>query len=144
MPSQSPNFAGFREAQNRLRETFGKDLNFFSYPPIEYPPGTQLNPESGEPYDPEVTPVSEEKVTTTVRCSVITRPVNGSPPRDQATKKALGWLKQEGIVLSVDISDYHLVRDATEVEYAGDTYTIRDDHHDYLGEYDRWLFFATL
>lgn len=145
MTSPSPNFDGFREAQSRLRQQFGLDLTWISRPDPVWPNGTEINPESGEPYDPEVQPVNGEEVKTIVRTSVVTRPIGGSAPvGDQVSKKAIGWLKEEGIVLIVDTDLYHLVRDATEVEYGGDTYTIRDDHHDYLGPVDRWLFYATL
>lgn len=144
MSSPSPNFEGFRAAQATLRQHFGQDLAFISYPDEEYPPGTEINPESGQPYDPEVEPLDSTKVETIVRCSVVTTPIRGGGQNDNVVKKAIGWLKDGGIVLIVDIEDYHLVRDATEVEYAGNVYTIRDDHHDYLGPVDRWLFYATL
>lgn len=145
MGSPSPNFDGFKDAQRRLRQEFGQDLTWIT--PIDpvWPEGTQINPETGEPYDPTVEPTSSGETRTIVRTSVVTRPIHGRGAiKDEVSKKAIGWMKDEGIVLIVDTEDYHLVRDATEVEYAGDTYTIREDHHDYLGPADRWLFFATL
>jgi len=145
MTSLSPNFAGFAEAQKRLRQEFGQELAWISYPDPAYPEGTEINPDNDRPYDPEVEPVNGGEVRTIVLASVVTRPVAGSTSlKDSVVKKAIGWLEEGGIVLIVDIEDYHLVRDATEVEYAGDVYTIRDDDHDYLGPVDRWLFHATL
>lgn len=142
MGSPTPNFDGFREAQKRLRQSFGHDVVWISYAAATYPPGTELNPETGEPYDPEVVPTSGGELRTTVRCSIVSRQVSGSPPKDQVTKKAIGWMEMGGVVAIVDIEDYHLVRDAVEFEYAGDRYTIRDDTHDYLGPVDRWLFWG--
>lgn len=143
MASPSPNFAGFADAQRRLRQQFGQDLVWISYPESEYPPGTEINPETGEPYDPEVQPINGGEVRTNVSCNVVSRQISGSG-KDQVTKKALGWLEEGGVVFIVETSDYHLVRDATEVEYAGDRYTIRDDAHDFLGPVDRWLFWGTM
>lgn len=144
MSQPSPNFDGFREAQHRLRQQFGQDLPFIAPAEETWPVGTEINPETGRPYDPEVEPETSGEVRTIVRVNVVSRPIGGTPPKDQVTKKAIGWLKEGGIVLIVDIADYHLVRDATQVEYGGETYTIRDDEHDYLGPVDRWLLYATL
>lgn len=145
MVSPTPNFGGLAEAQRKLRQHFGQDLAWITPAEETWPEGTEINPESGRPYDPEVEPETSGEVRTIVRCNVVARPIGGKAPvGDQVTKKAIGWLKEEGIVLIVDIADYHLVRNATEVEYGGETYTIRDDDHDYLGPVDRWLFYATL
>jgi hypothetical protein len=142
--SPSPNFDGFREAQKRLRQQFGQDVTWISYTDGAYPPGTQINPETGEPYDPTIERINGSgEVRTIVKASVVSRQISGSG-KDQVTKKALGWLEEGGVVFIVDTDDYHLVRDATEVEYAGDRYTIRDDAHDFLGPVDRWLFWGTM
>lgn len=142
----TPDFEGFAAAQRRLRESFGHDLRFYS--PGEdpsWPPGTQLDPETDLPYDPTIEPVTGgDEVITTVRCSVVSRPMglSKSGVDGDAKLKALGWVEEGGIVIIVDIEDWEYVRDATKVEYADETYAIRMRDHDYLGAAERYLLWA--
>ena len=143
MPSPTPNFDGFADAQRRLRQQFGHELPWITPNDRTWPEGVELNPETAEPYDPTIEPTTSGETQTIVNTSVVSRQISGSG-KDQVSKKALGWLEEGGVVFIVDTTDYHLVRDATEVEYAGDRYTIRDDAHDFLGPVDRWLFWGTM
>lgn len=142
MALPTPNFAGFREAQERLRDHFGQDLIFTTPGEKTWPEGTEINSDTGLPYDPEVTPVESPQTQVHVSCNVVKDGV-GSGGNDEATKTAAGWLKDGGIVIIVDISDWNLVRNATTVVYADDTYTIRDSRHDFIGSVDRYLIWAT-
>lgn len=144
MPA-TPNFAGFQEAQARLREQFGHDITFLTEGVDTYPPGTELDPESGEPFDPSIEPTATSDVATVVHCSVVSRPMglSRSGVDDSVKREAIGWVEEGGVVLIVDIEDWADVRDADSFEYADETYSIRQTEHDYLGEAERYLIFGS-
>lgn len=141
----SPDFTGFRDAQVRLRDNFGHDLSFYTPVAASYASGVALDPESGDPYDPTLSPTSGGGFTaTTVRVSVVARPMGLSKHGidDDARKTAIGWLERGALVLVVEPEDWPLVSAATEVEYANERYAIRQTDHDYLGPVDRYLIYA--
>lgn len=143
--SASPNFEGFADAQARLRENFGHDLSFFIPALATWPAGVELDPETGEPYDPTIEPeTGGDFAAVTVKAAVVSRPMGLSRRGiDDSTKRtAIGWMEEGGIVLIVDADDWSLIEDATEVEYADERYTIRQTDHDYLGPVDRYLLYA--
>lgn len=143
--SVTPDFEGFADAQDRLRENFGHDLTFYIPQDETYPAGTALDPETGKPYDPTIEPESGgDFATVVVRCSVVSRPMGLSRrgTEDDVTLQAIGWVEDGGIVLICSAEDFGEISDATEVEYADERYVIRQTDHDYLGPVDRFVIYA--
>lgn len=145
MAPMAPDFAGFAAAQGRLREHFGHDITF--YLPGDaptYPPGTKVDPESGEPYDPTIEPsTGGEEVETVVRCNVVARPMGLSqrgisPDTERA---AIGWVEEGGVVLIIDTEDKAALvdPDAVGFDYAGERYEVRQRDDDFLGPVQRYL-----
>lgn len=142
----APNFNAFRDAQRRLRENFGRPITFYAPgTAAAWASGTQLDPETGLPFDPTIDPESGgDEVTTVVSCNVVSRPMGLSQRGiDDSTKqKAIGFMEQGGIVVIVDIEDWHLVSSATELDYADERYKVTQTDHDYLGPVERYLIWA--
>lgn len=143
MSGVAPDFDGFRDAQVRLRENFGKDLTFYTPGATTYPPGTPLN-EDGRPYDPTIQPSASGVTTQTVRVSVVSRPIGRSRGGMSApiSDEALGWVEAGDIVLIVDPEKLPPIKDATEVDYDGARWVIRTRDKDSLGPVDRYLLFC--
>lgn len=137
----SPDFEGFAAAQKALREKFGQDLTFAIPGEVTYPDGTPLDPETGKPFDPTIEPIESEESETTVRVSVVNRPIR-TGLSDESERKAIGWLEEGGVVLIVDPEDWPEIENATRVQFADEWYAIRQTDHDYLGEVDRYLVWA--
>jgi hypothetical protein len=75
--SIQPDIQGFITAQDRLRVVLGKDVTFFIRGTPVWPVGTQLNPETGRPFDPVIDPVSGAEETSVVkRAGVTFRPIH--------------------------------------------------------------------
>ena len=55
----TPDLQGFRDAQSELRQLFGQDITFQAKAAATWPLGTPIDPETNEPYDPTIEPVSE-------------------------------------------------------------------------------------
>lgn len=141
----TPDFAGFTEAQERLRAAFGHAIVFTIPGAVVWPPGTALDPESGTPFDPSVAPESTGETTTTVTVSVVDRPMGLSRRGidDSVERKAIGWVEEGGVVLIVNTEDWPLIRDAESFVYADSTYAIRQIEHDFLGAAERYLIYGS-
>ena len=72
MSGVTPDHAGFRDAQRRLRAAFGEPVRFLAPAVDEYPPGTRLDPDTGTPYDPTIEPIRSQP-STVVSCTVAQR-----------------------------------------------------------------------
>lgn len=137
--SVTPNLAGFRDAQRRLRDAFGQDVTF-RWPPTEtWPEGTALDPESGRPHDPVVKPV-----TSAPRSEVVKADVASSPGRkDNSDTTAFGELEVGDILLILNLEDGAVVAGATSFELpSGERYAIRATRDDGIGGIDRHLVFG--
>ena len=141
----SPSFAGFADAQARLREQFGHDLTFYTAGVPTWPPGVALDPETGTPYDPTIDPVDTGEAQAIVRVSVVSRPLGLSRTgvSDSSERKAIGWVEEGGVVLIVDPDDWDQVENATEFTYADERYAVRQTDHDYLGPVERYLIYGS-
>lgn len=69
----SADLEGFAEAQQLLRDQFGEDIDFYFPEEDAWPAGTQLDPESGQPFDPTVLPVASAIASTRVSGNLSTR-----------------------------------------------------------------------
>jgi hypothetical protein len=108
----SPDVAGFRAAQARLREVLGVDAVFIIASALTWPPDTPLDPETGRPYDPFLEPVTPEvDVQVTVRCSFVQRPLVAADP----TLSPIGSIDRGSAALVVAEADQPAVKDAVRV-----------------------------
>lgn len=133
--SVSPNIAGFKEAQERLRDKLGFDVTFYTPLPLTYPPGTPTDPETGVPYNPTIRPTASGFASASVRCSVVNRVfgLSRTGVEDQTESTALGIMSNTSLGLIMSEEDWPDVDEATEFEHLGIRYEIRDDTPDSLG-----------
>lgn len=130
--SASANMAGFLDAQQRLREQVGIDAVFVHPGQITWPAGTAINPETGEPYDPFVTPESSiPDQRETVRCGKLTRAMGAPEGRIEDT--AIGSMTAFGMALTFSLDDWDRVDGAETVEAEGDEWRVRQLRRDELG-----------
>lgn len=121
---QSPDIAGFKAAQTRLRDVLGTEANFKVPGPRTYPPGTQLDPQTSRPYDPAIRPLTEPVTTKTHKVGVLTRVPNA---RFEPEKSTWGGLRRgDTIIIQMDPAVATDVQDATEVEIKGLNFTISE------------------
>lgn len=127
-----PNLDGFAEAQQRLTEAMGDSVVLLAPLPTIYPPGTKLDPETQEPQDPWVIPLSSGWASATVKASVAFRPLRSSNEAENAEgplgiKGTLG-----GAAIFYDSDDWPLAEKATRLRYADREYAVEDrisDHN---------------
>jgi hypothetical protein len=133
-----PNLAGFREAQSRLIQEFGEDLTWFFPVEKSWPPGTPIDPETNEPYDPTIQPLASGFTSAVVKAGVISRPIGGarSALSDTIQVEPIGQVKTETIVLSVDYETWieEALDKATEVEVHSDRFRVNMTNEDQLGD----------
>jgi hypothetical protein len=124
--SVTPNLAGFYAASQQLRQTFGDQITFSVPQAPAWPTGTQINPDTGEPYSAMAVRSNPEFVTVTITASVILK--EASPLRPQADTEftAAGALSGMDIILDVADADYALVQDASEFSYATKNYRVEE------------------
>jgi hypothetical protein len=137
--SPSADTAGFREAQGRLRTMLGVDA-VFTVPPGEpvWPAGTELDPETGRPYDPFLEPESvEEAVEVTVRATFASRPLADADP----AATPIGSIDTGSAALILAASDYPPVVNARRVMVGPETYSIQLARHDQIAGYDRMILY---
>lgn len=71
-----PDMQGFFEAQTRLIRSTGSQVVLMFAVDDVWPPGTKLDPESGEPLDPWAVPISSGYASCAVSAAVGRRPAN--------------------------------------------------------------------
>jgi hypothetical protein len=124
----SPDLEGFRQAQIRLREKFGRDCIFLTPIEREWPLGVPLNTETGRPFDPTIEPSDGGGfASASMRALVI-----DSPPEGETTRTPAGWFEEGHMVLSLDIEDDP--SPATHVSTFDQLWEIRDIDVDGLGD----------
>lgn len=120
-----PDITGFFDAQARLREATGVDAVFRKKIPEEWPDGTQLNRETGRPFDPTVKPVSggghEEVV---IRCSIVTQ--LASHISGATAERAAGAFRDADIALGLPAARKGEIDGVAEVDVKGVVYRITD------------------
>lgn len=124
----TPDVAGFREAQERLNDELGEDVTFIALEAKVWPPGTPLDPESQEPFDPTIKPVSGGgEIATVVRCT----PIEGAVRAQDPTRISPSGVRDtEELVFSVKWFDEPLVADAVYVDHNGERYHVTDIKND--------------
>lgn len=122
--TDGPDIAGFQDAQERIRLALGQNVDFqIPIAPV-YPDGTQLDPETGEPYDPTVDPTSGGGNTiVTKKVVVCYAPIQGSKvPNEKGREGWQGVARGESCALLASVDDFPDIEPATgfvlnEVEY---------------------------
>lgn len=138
----TPDLEGFADAQARLRAGFGEPVPFFAPTGTTYPPGTPVDPESGEPYDPTVLPTASGFASAAVNCNIVSRPMGLSRRGidTDVNTTAIGNLEEGQVVLIVGYDDYHDdelaidLDDATEFVVHNERYLISQRDDDQLGD----------
>lgn len=138
-------FAGFEQAQVRLRANFGREVEFFAPTPTTWPPGVPLDPETGRPFDVTIAPLSSGWATASAICNVVDRPMGLSmrgiaDSRDAGT--ALGDMSETSKVFIVASGDVALASGATRLTYLGESFKVTDFRRDALGPVERYLAYA--
>lgn len=111
-----PDLDAFRDAMNRLRTYMGEDVTFHIPEAPQWPPGTPIDPETGEPYDPAVDPVVGGGFQDVVKhVGVVVKPI--SPAREGGDTRFAPGGEFSGMdaVLDMAAADQPDVTDATEV-----------------------------
>lgn len=135
---EAPDLAGFEDAQHRLREAFGEPV-IFLMPPVEtWPPGTELDPETGRPYDPMLEPLVSNQEQRQVTCDVATRPFTGS----DVEFAPVGLVEREHQMLACDLAYASAASGAIEYEVRGSRYAVTSQRPDGIGRVQRFLTFG--
>lgn len=137
-----PDLAGFAEAQDRKRELLGSDVTFLQEPQVTFPPGTAINPDTGDPYDPTIEPESTVQPSVVVRCAVYFRAlVRGAG--GEAAASAAGWEERTRVFAIAPYAAKDQIDGSIEMIFHGDRFkihTIKDD--ELVAGYQRILIYA--
>lgn len=122
-PGFAPDIQGFKDAQERLTSAVGEKVRFLVPVARVYAPGVQLDPETGEPYDPLIQPVQgggydEVEVTVTIARQM---PVGTD---DNVTEGPGGVRDDDSPAFLVMERDYPAIQNASRVRWQGAEYTI--------------------
>jgi hypothetical protein len=131
-----PDAAAFADAQLRLRAALGVDAVFVIPGSVTWPPGTPIDPESGVPYDPFLTPDSTTADTeVTVRCSFVHRPLDTADP----AATPVGTFDRGSAALIIPDAAIDSVRDATRVTIGEEVWDIQLVRFDVALQVPRWI-----
>jgi hypothetical protein len=138
----SPDFAGFADAQTRLRDHFGDEVTFKFEPQPTYPPNTPLDPETGLPYDPVVAATDITQATTTVKCNIVFKAINRAGISGDVEASALGFIEAGDIMLIADIAERDQIDGAIEFVVRDEVWLIVATRVDAIGTVQRYLVFG--
>lgn len=123
----SADLAGFIAAQDELRSSAGTPAQFGVPTVPQWPAGTKINPDTGEPYDATV--VATNPPYDMVEVTVLIIEKQGSPLRPQADQSWSPSGLREGmdIILDVATADYEAtVAEASMFTVLGQDYSIEE------------------
>lgn len=133
----SADLAGFADAQRRLRDQFGESVVFLQPPTFSFPAGTQIDPDSGQPFDPAVTPTASAQASAAVNCSV------AFAAQDDAEREGpAGFVDRTRVMLIADIADRDACEGAVTAVLRGENFQITSMKPDGIGGLQRWLTYA--
>ncbi len=121
-----PNVAAFLDGDVRLRTQLGSPCIFQIPVAPEWPGGTKINEDTGEPYDPTIVRTNAEFTEVTITVLIILK--QGSPLRPQSDTRttALGDVSGMDLILDVAEADWPTIEAATELKLNGLDYHIRE------------------
>lgn len=135
-----PDLAGFRAAQRTLRQELGVDVTFRIPVAPVWPVGTQIDPETGRPYDPTIEPQSGGNTTPVVKHgSLIFRPITTDD--NVAENEPIGPRRDKMLALAIEVEDYAAIANASDVTVEDRDYKVREILRD-PGLDDRYIVYA--
>lgn len=137
-----PDLAGFADAQRRHRGHFGEDVTFLQPVEVTFPPGTPLDPDSGEPYDPTIRPVASAQASAVVKCNVAFIARQSAGREYDATAGALGEMERTHVMLICDITDRPVIEPATSFLLRGERFAVSSSKPDALATVQRFLVYG--
>lgn len=137
----TPDLAGYREAQERLRSVLGEPIVLLQAATRSYDPGVALDPETGEPYDPLIEPQESAQASAQVQGRIAFRGVPGSP--DAASMdSALGWMEDTDVAVITGSAAASAASGAVSMVIRDERYEIRTARFDGIVGTDRYLIFG--
>lgn len=137
-----PDIEGFLEAQNRLRERMGRDVDFMIRTAPVWPPDTPLD-DAGSPYDPTVKPASGGDLRpVTKRVGVITKQASPLRPGAVTHFEPIGPESGIDLILDLNAADYDDVQTAVQVWLNTLRFAIVEWVPGGLGRLDRYLVYG--
>lgn len=138
-----PNVAGFVAAQDNLRARLGRSVVFKVPTAAEWPEGTKINPDTGEPYDATIQRVGDRFTEVTKVCLVILKQASPLRPQADTESEPSGEMSGMDIILDVAAEDYPDIEDASEMTVNGLNYRIREAKPFSLSESKyRWIIYG--
>lgn len=135
-----PDIDGFVAAQRELRDAFGEEIVFTGSVTVTWPVDTEIDPETGEPYDPLIEPVSSgSPQTATVKCNVAFRT---APTTAGAEFAAFGAVENDHVMLIADIDDQSTIEPMTDFTCRGARFKIESKRPDGVGGVQRFLVYG--
>lgn len=130
-----PDIAGYADAQHALRERFGERVDFLFEASVTFPPGTAIDPETGEPYDPTIEPTSSAQATASALCTVATRPSKLEPVQPGP----VGFLETDEVMVATDLTASASIEGAREMVVRDLRYLIEGMKPDGIAGEQRFL-----
>jgi 3-dehydroquinate synthase class II len=128
-----PDLAGFRDASVRLRGAMGRPLWYMTPTPTTWPPGTALDPQSGQPYDPTIVPLASGFTSASAQTLVVLPGATDRAAKD--IEAAIGRIEEGEAALVIGSDDWQKLslEDATGVVIYDDDWELRDARFDSVG-----------
>lgn len=128
-----PDLDGFRDASVRLRGAMGRPLWYMTPTATTWPPGTALNPESGQPYDPTIVPLASGFTSASAQTLVVLPGATDRAAKEIET--AIGSIEDGEAALVIAAKDWEnlSLEDATGVVIYGDDWELADARFDSVG-----------
>jgi hypothetical protein len=141
MTTVTPDFAGFDDAQRRFRAAFARDVVVHTTESPSYPPGTVLDPESGEPHDPTIAPTSGGgDVSQVISARVIGGAFTGTATNEETDALGLHSLRDVALVLDPEL--YDDVANATSFDFDNESYQVQRVVTDVIAQSQRVIVYG--
>lgn len=142
MSAPTPDIGGFVAAQDRFRQAFGRDIQFNIPVNPVWPADTQLDPETGQPFDPTVVPSSGGGTTAQIAHVSVIRDMLPTNEQDEVDWGPSGIRNAERTALIVSQADHLLVQNAVSFELDGLTFNIGAWSEGGIVGGERWVCFG--
>jgi hypothetical protein len=137
-----PDLAGFAEAQQRLRDRFGRVVTFYRPSDALYSPDVPLDEQTGQPFDPTIRPASGGALASaSATANVVYAPLAGTS-RDKTVSDQLGRHSKLNKNLILGIEDQSVASGAVRFEVDGEHWKIVDVKLDGVGAIQRVVVFG--
>lgn len=137
-----PNLAGFVDAQQRLRSQFGEPVWFIKPSSVTFAPNTNIDPSTGQPFDPAIKPIASAAASASAQCNVFFRAISRGGMGHEFAQSAADIRNWSLVMLITDISNRSICQGAVQVLLRGDTWKVMSEKPDGLGDTQRWLVYV--